>query len=79
MLGYYEAELIGKSIDVIFENGGEMRKQLLESKDSKDETVDCEANYKTKQGQAMPAKVSRSVMLNNNGKQTGYIYISNTK
>lgn len=78
LLGYREAELVGKPVDLIFA-GAEvsafkrtMMRQLL----VKGETRDFEMTFRTKLGERIPVSFNGSVLRDNDGKIVGVLGIA---
>lgn len=73
LLGYRESELIGRPVDMIFQEGPPVRSGKI---GEKDEIRNVEKTYLAKNGRKIPVSFSTSVMRNDSGRIDGIVCVA---
>lgn len=74
MLGYDEEELLGQSLQILFENNTLPRELSETEKDQ--ELENCETAYQTREGELIPVNFSKAVMYNAAGNVKGLVCLA---
>lgn len=74
MLGYDEEELLGQSLQMLFENNTLPRELSETEKDQ--ELENCETAYQTREGELIPVNFSKAVMYNAAGNVKGLVCLA---